>query len=379
MKQLLRTIFLSLLSGYFLFSLSACQTLESTEYGVRFWTLPPAVGGGVSSRVYRPGETFLLIPGISEFYTYDSSLRSIRWGQSDADGGGAHTSIGSYLQTRASDGNEVALAMTVSYRFLPDPEKLPELVSRVGTSDAAVEEFVLAAARSDIRSFMNEIRTSEFISDEARYLAVDVVKKQLSERLAPFGIEVIRVNLDDFKFWREKPNGELDTSYEDILKLIQQRQEDIRREEARYETVRQEKERQLTSAKAEAARLREEAIGYKNQVSQRGEGYLQTKLNQAQAVRNTGEKQAQGIREAVNALEGSGGRALLRLRLAEELLRNSPRFVLVPGGDGNKIAVERSDINQLLEQVGLLEALSKKSSASPPPVVTSETESITRE
>ena len=64
-----------------------------------------------------------------------------------------------YVQTRALDGNEVALAVTVSYKIRTEPAALRRLIQKVALTNQRVENIVVAAARADIRTFMNELKT----------------------------------------------------------------------------------------------------------------------------------------------------------------------------------------------------------------------------
>lgn len=338
------------------FFISACEPMGSREYGVRFWKLPPLIGGGVSTRIYQPGEMVIDIPVVSEIYKFDTGVKDVSWG---AAGEGSDPRRADYVQTRAFDGNEVALAMTVSYRIEPGA-KIVKLVQEVATSNAEVEDLVVSVARADIRTFMNEIKTSEFISKEPRYRAVDKVKESMKSRLEPYGIEIVRVNLDDFKFRRIKSDGSFDLSYEERLKEIQEKREQTEREKARIATVVAKKEQELNDMQARVNQILEEAKGFKKQAQARGDAYLQAKNNEAEAVLAKGRAEVEGLLEKVEALSGPGGKEILKLALAKELLKANPKFVLYSGGadaGANDISVNRIDSNELLRQIGVLEGL----------------------
>ncbi len=335
-------------------ALSGCKQMESTEYGIRFWKLPYPFGG-LSSTIYKPGETIIDYPVISTLYTLDTRVKDISWGAKDDD----------FVQTRAKDGNEVALSVTVSYRIKHDDETLARVLSDVATTGEGVRRLVVSAPRADIRTYMNELQTSEFINERSRYEAVDKVKNSLNERLGRYGIDVVRVNLDDYQFRRIAPDGSIDLSYEERLKLIQETREKIAREKARIETVRAKKEQEYNVEQAKVNQMVEEADGFRNQAKLRADAYHQAKQNEAEGVLARGQAVAEGMQKNAEALSGPGGREILKLAIAKELLINNPRFVVVDSGDGNgDLRVKKLDENALLQQLGLIESQKEEKNTS---------------
>jgi regulator of protease activity HflC (stomatin/prohibitin superfamily) len=356
MRILRRVIILALIAAVS----TGCQQLGSTEYAIRFWKMPAPVGG-VSDRVFSPGETVMDVPVVAELYRFDTSVRDVTWGargdKEAADGTG-------YVQTRALDGNEVALAVTVSYQLMADPKKLVKLIQRVGASSEAVEKLVVTAARSDIRTRMNELETSQFIDKAARYGAVDKVRDSLSNRLAPLGIHIHRVILNDFEFRRIRADGSFDSSYEERLKEIQEREEDIQRERERIKTIEAKKREELSFMQAKVNQMVEKAKGFEAQAQSRGNAYLEAKQNVAEGILATGQAHAEGLMEQINALSGPGGKAILKLELARQLIEHNPSFVVMNSQNSDGIEVNRIDANQLLEQIGVLEGLKESPKSS---------------
>jgi len=334
----------------FLLLLSGCTRLDSREYGLRFWKFPPALGGGVSSKILVPGETVLDIPFLSEIYLFDAGVREISWGETKAEF--------VPLNTRALDGNEVSLSVTVSYRIIPEARGLLSLLQFVGSNDQQIRSLVKTTTEADVRTYMNDLRTSAFIQDRSRYQAVDTVQASLRERLEPFGIEILRLNLDNFRF---------DLEYEDKLKAIQSQIEETEREKARIATVLAQKEQERNNMQAEVNQMIEAAKGYRDQAMRRGDNLLKAKRNQADGILASGEAAATGLREMVAALSGPGGKALLKIELARQLVENNPSYIIVGEGssDANSLAVNRLDTNDLIGQLGLLEGLPKKSESVP--------------
>lgn len=340
--------------------LCGCDTglrhMGEAEYGLRFRKLPQFLGGGLSSQVARPGETIIVMPWES-IYRFDTREREVAWG---AKGSGTDPSVDDYVQTRALDGNEVALAVAVRYRVTHDPQMLLRVAEEVATSDAEIQELVSAVARADIRTAMNRLRTSAFFINESKYKGQEEVKELMHKTLGPYGIEILSVNLGEHRFERHLPDGSVDHSYQEKINEVQTTEEQTKREKLRVTTVKADKEREFNSIQAEVNRVVEEAKGYLEQTRLRSDAYFDSRRNESEAVRKAGKAEVEGLAQQIAAFAGPGGEALLKLEIAKQLLRSDPRFVLMnEGGNQNGMGVRRIDTNQLLDQLGLFEGLQR--------------------
>lgn len=339
-----------------LLTLGACTKMEPTESGVIFRMLPPALGGGVSDAVIHQGQRAFLMPW-EQVYRFDTATRDISWGA------GRGVPVGDVLYTRASDGNEVALSVTIAYRIQPNPETLVKLVQEVATSNDGVRELVVSLARSHIRAAMNELGTFEFRQVKSRYDAIDQVKEKLNQALNRWGIEVVKVTLDDFQFARLGSDGVADTTYQEKINLIQQLIEETKRELSKKETVLAQKQQELATEQGIFDRKEAEAIGYRNQAQTRGDAYFEARSNDAKAILAKGKSEVEGIIAQINALKGSGGKAVLRLEIGRRLLANAARFIVMNdstgtstgGGVSDGVEVRRLDVNDLLSQLAVIE------------------------
>jgi len=337
------------------------KQLGPTEYGVRFRKLPPVLGGGIANKVERPGETFVIWPW-DEVYVIDTKIRNIEWGER---GSGSDKNRADFVETRALDGNEVSLAVRVQYYVSRDPKKLVYIVQNIGTNNQAIEELVTASARADIRTHMNKLRTSEFFINEAKYRGESEVRVAMSERLEKHGIYIQSVNLKEHRFERVVPGGTIDRSYQERINQVQTLEQETEREKLRKATVVADKSREFNNTQANVNRRIEEAEGFKKQAQFRGDGYFESKGNVAKGIIAAGEAYVKGLQEQIRALSGPGGESILKLELAKSLLKSNPKFVLMGTGKGGsgQLDVRRVDTNDLMEQVGVFEALTKKSKA----------------
>jgi regulator of protease activity HflC (stomatin/prohibitin superfamily) len=334
---------------------TACQQMDPTEYGVVFRRLPTFVGGGVAKKVINPGETVILMPWDS-VYRFDTKPKDVSWGSIGK--GKLDSEQSDFVYSRARDGNEVALAFTVRYQISQDPAKLVQLVESTASSEAGVRRIVVSVGQSAIRQYMNELHTSAFLDTTTRYKAVDKVRAAMRDLLEPSGIEIVQVNLDDYRFERKLKDGAIDASYQQRLTEIQQLTEDTERERSRMETMKAQKDLEQKAAEAKKNQLIAEADGYRNQAKLRGDAYFEARQNEAKALLAQGTAEAQGLTEQINALSGSGGEALLKLEIAKQLLKSDPKFVVMGRGKtGGGVDINKLDTNELLQQLGLIEGL----------------------
>lgn len=333
-----------------------------TEVAVRFRKLPSNMGpidfGGVSSSMVAPGQLAVLYPW-DRLYTFDTAVKEISWPSTDKPEERGRNE--GFVHTRALDGNEVALAITVRYRVLPDPETLTRLVQQVASNEAEVRELVASVARADIRTYFNELKTAAFLDEQFRYGARDKVEKSMSKRFAPYGIEIQRVILDDFRFERLLNDGSVDQRYQDRITDIQKLREDTERERSRIETVKAKKSQELANVQALVNREVAEAEGFRNQSKLRGDGYFDSKVNEAKGILALGKAEVEGMVQQVEALSGPGAKALLKLDLARQIISARPNFIVLnQSSGGNGLNVQRLDTNDLLNQLGVVEALQEK-------------------
>ncbi len=342
-KRFLTLITLSLL-------LSACQapvqTMPATQYGIKFRKLPNFLGGGISKAVAPPGEVAFVFPWES-IYQITTAVREVSWGPGKM--------FPDYMNTRARDGNEVALGVTLRYQVSDSNADLVDLVEKTITTDKGVEDLVVSVAQSDIRHYLNELRTAEFIDPIARAKSIDELKVEMQKRLEKYHVQIVSVSLDDFRFERALASGEKDDTYQRRLDEIQQLVQQTEREVSRKETVVALQQQKYNEAQAQVFRLVEEAKGVKNQAQIRADNYEKTKQNEAQGILTEGRSEVQGMLEKINALSGPGGKAILKLDLAKGLQKEDPKFVVVNQAPG-EMNVNRSDTNELLKQLGVIEA-----------------------
>lgn len=327
-----------------------CHSTGSTEVGVL--TRKLAFGGllgkaGVQQEVYPPGATYFFPAFITDWNTFDVSLQNLAMVKDPTRGDRAEEDD---LSFKTVDGNDVRVDVTVAWQV--EPKRAPYLLNKVGENVEEVKEkLVRPACRSVVRDVLNELRSEEFYVSEKRFAKASEARDRLQAVLGPEGIAVRQVILGEHRF---------NPDYEHVIrdkKLAEQNSEKVRSEtRAAAEQWKSELEKakgtvfqQLAAAAGalDTARLTADAAYVQNQ-------------KQAEAIVAERRAHAEAVRKQNEALAGSGGKALVKLRIAEALA--GKQLVFLPTGKSG-VGVQTLNLNQLL---GALSA-GREATASPPP------------
>ena len=341
MKQLsCLIIFIMLLIG-----LTGCvpHSTGETEVGVR--TVKFAFFGkkGVEERVYAPGSTYFFLPFINDWHTFDTKLQNLEMTHDRSRGDRKSRDD---LLFKTIDGNDISLDVIIAYRI--DPQKAPFIVQFVADDDTQLrDKLVRTIARSKPRDIFGELKTEEFYVADRRERQSQRAKEILQDILGPMGIIVEKVLTKDYRF-----NPEYQKAIED-KKVADQR---VEKNKSAQRAATEEYKRKLEEAKGEVNKMIANADGEYLRAKIEADVYFEKQELIAEAIKTEAIATAKGIQEMNNALAGSGGEALVKLRIAEAI--QGKRIVLLPVSEGG-MNLKTTDINQLINTVGL-KALSKK-------------------
>ena len=315
---------------------SGCMpyTTGTNEVGVRTRKLALFSERGIEDKVYPPASTYFFLPFINDWHTFDTRSTSIemtamlkrgdRPGKDD-------------LVFKTIDGNDIGLDIVVSYHVVP--EKAPEILRTVATSDAELKENIIRTiTRSKPRDIFGELQTEEFYLADKRSEKAAAVAKELNAMLAPFGIVVERVGTGDYRF-----NPEYSRAIEE------RKVADQTTEKAKSETRAVEKEylTRVETAKGEVARTKAKADGEFERAKIEADAEFEKQKQIAEAIRAEGIADAEGVRKMNAALSAPGGEAVVKLAIIDAL--KGKKIVSVPMGTG--IDLRSLDMNQFLESV----------------------------
>jgi len=325
--------------------LSGCvlYSTDSTEVGVRTRKLALLGSKGVEDKVYAPGSTYIFLPFINDWNTFDTKLQNLEMVYDRSRGDRRSQDD---LLFKTIDGNDISLDVIIAYRL--DANKAPFVLQNVAEDDRTLrEKIVRTIARSKPRDIFGELTTEEFYVADKREAQSQRAKDVLQEMLGPLGIVVEKVLTKDYRF-----NKEYQKAIEDKKVADQQVQKNKSAQHAALE----EYKRKLEEAKGEVNKLIADADGTYRKAKIEADVYYEKQQLLAEATKAEGVAEAKGIQEMNNALAGSGGEAFVKLRIAEAL--QGKQILLLPVSEGG-MNLKTTDINQLINTMGI-KAMSEK-------------------
>ena len=340
MKHL--TIFIIVMG--LLFALSGCvpRTTGDTEVGVR--TIKFAFLGkkGVEDMVYAPGSTYFFMPFVNDWNVFDTKLQNLEmtYVQSRGD-----RRTRDDLLFKTIDGNDISLDVIIAYRI--DPQQAPNILQFVAENNTMLrQKIVRTIARSKPRDIFGELTTEAFYVADRRELQAQKAKEVLQKILGPMGIVVEKVLTKDYRF-----NKEYQKAIED-KKVADQR---VEKNKSAQRAALEEYKRKLEEAKGVVNQMVADADGQYRKAKIEADVYYEKQKLIAEAIKTEGIATAKGIQEMNKAMEGSGGEALVKLRIAEAI--QGKRIILLPISEGG-MNLKTTDINQLINTMGV-KALSR--------------------
>jgi regulator of protease activity HflC (stomatin/prohibitin superfamily) len=203
------------------------------------------------------------------------------------------------------------------------------------------QKIVRTIARSKPRDIFGELTTEAFYVADRRELQAQKAKEVLQKILGPMGIVIEKVLTKDYRF-----NPEYQKAIED-KKVADQR---VEKNKSAQRAALEEYKRKLEEAKGVVNQMVADADGQYRKAKIEADVYYEKQKLIAEAIITEGIATAKGIQEMNKALEGSGGEALVKLRIAEAL--QGKRIILLPISEGG-MNLKTTDINQLINTVGL--------------------------
>lgn len=341
----MKRIILVILALVCLQGLSGCvlYSTDTTEVGVRTRKFTLFGEKGVENKIYAPGSTYIFLPFINDWHTFDTKLQNLEM-VFDRSRGDRRTQDDLLFKT--IDGNDISLDVIIAYRL--NAEKAPFVLQNVAEDNRTLrEKIVRTIARSKPRDIFGELTTEEFYVADKREAQSQRAKDVLQEMLGPLGIVVEKVLTKDYRF-----NKEYQKAIEDKKVADQQVQKNRSAQHAALE----EYKRKLEEAKGEVNKLIADADGTYRKAKIEADVYYEKQQLLAEAIKAEGVAEAKGIQEMNNALAGSGGEAFVKLRIAEAL--QGKQILLLPVSEGG-MNLKTTDINQLINTMGI-KAMSEK-------------------
>ncbi len=322
-----------------MFTAAGCvpHTTGETEVGVRTRKMAFIGSKGVEDRVYPPGATYFFLPFINDWHVFDTKLQNLEMTFSQVRGDRKSRDD---LVLKTIDGNDISLDVIIAYRI--DVNKAPHILQYVARDDITLrDKIVRTVARSKPRDIFGELKTEAFYVADAREAQAIKAKEALQKILGPMGIIVEKVLTNDYRF-----NPEYQKAIEDKKVADQQ----VEKNKSAQHAATEEYKRKLEEARGEVNKMVADADGQYLKDKIEADVYQEQQQLLAKAIQAEGIAEANGIQEMNNALAGSGGEAIVKLRIAEAI--QGKRIILLPVSEGG-MNLKTTDINRLIETLGI--------------------------
>lgn len=302
----------------------SCYSTGANEVGVLTKKVALLGTKGVQDETYASGATYFFMPVITDWHTFETQLQNMKMVQAEGDD----------VEFKTVDGNDISVDVTVAWHI--DASKAPLVLQRVGESTSDVQErLVRPAARAYVRDALNRLKSEDFYVADKRFAAAEEGKRLLSEALGPEGVIVEQVILGEHRF---------NPAYEEVIKdkkLAEQNAEKLKSEGT---AAAEGSKRNLEGARGKVSQQIAAATGQLAEAKLAADAQLIKAKNEAEAILAEAKARAQGIEKENAAMAGTGGRTMVKLRIAEAL--EGKRIVLVPSGKGANL--QTLDVNQLI-------------------------------
>ncbi len=232
------------------------------------------------------------------------------------------------LKTR--DGGDVSLDLIIQYILMP--VVADEIVQDTGIGDVFKEKWIWDYAKTICRYEFGELHIHEFPDADKRLKKTQEAKEELNRLLNPHGIFITSLNFIDYRYYREyaekiQERRLADKEVEEQFsrgKAAKKNQERVITEETKKLDVRISRFRgelynMEIEAKAEAEKVKQQGVAYLLKANLDADAEYDRLRNGAEAILAVKEAEAAGILALRDALEGVGGRNLVKMEYAKRL------------------------------------------------------------
>ena len=310
--------------------LCGCRSTHSTEVGVRtcLWGIFEERG---TQQVYEPGGVFVVAPIVNSWLSLTIAQQNLLMNSNPNEG---DRPVPDDITFKTKDGNNVYVDVNVMWRI--DPQKAGYLVAQVGQSEDEIKErLVRPFARSVIRDVFNEITSEEYYQVTVKNRMAARAKDQLSAELAPHGVLVDSLQVQQHRF---------DKEYQAAINAQKQAEADVQTLVEQQKNIEAAKRSELQGKRAEWNKRMEDANGEAGKVRNEADGYAQTKTNEAKALIAQAQAESAAVVKEAEALSKMGGDAYVKMQLAKQFAEM--HFVIVPAA-----SVSTLNVNKIVESL----------------------------
>lgn len=265
---------------------------------------------------------------LSQFHVLDKTLQTLE--MTEAEGRGDRAGKDD-LKIKTVDGSDVYVDLKVQYRIIPAMADV--VITTAGPDSAFKKKWARDYIRTTCRNFLGELTTEEFYDSSKREPKIVRAQAQANETLNKFGINIDSIVIP------QRPHFYKD--YEDMIKkkkladqaVLEERSmalaakqkqetmivEETNRKNVAVEQFEGEMKQIIIASEANAEKLNKQADAYYDKVTIGAEAMLYKLTKEADAILTRKKAEAKGIEELKKALEGEGGRNMVKLEYAKKL------------------------------------------------------------
>ncbi len=306
------------------------RTLKSTERAILFNRLPAFLGGGLREEILQPGK--VVTWPWQEVFVIDLGEKPLEFREDEA------------LDVRTADGRKAAVPAALRFRVPEKAEAIVLFVKTLGARTAQANVFVAAELRGAASLEAARLSGYELLDANKKQDFENRVKEVLRERLREHGVQLaaLRFETPVFRQSDTAQSGERRAELRKIEDETAAAQAELRRVQAGNQQA-------LGELQQELQRRRQQAEAEKKSVMLKADNYFKIRESEAKSMLKSGMMEVQALSERLQAYAGPGGRALLKLEIAEELLKSEAEYAVAGSGGGQII----NDTGKMLEQLGV--------------------------
>ncbi|MBE7445392.1 MAG: hypothetical protein HS132_09160 [Planctomycetia bacterium] len=278
----------------------------------------------------------LYYPFIQDIYVLDKRVQILKMTAAEID---EKHPQGNPLAVKSIDGGDVVLDLQIQYMLNPD--YAVHVVKNTGTGDIFKQKWLYDYARTICNYCYGELTLGEFPIASNRDIKVLKAQKEINEMLEPHGFTVTSIDLTDYRYYREyaekiqerrladkeveEQKTRASAARENQRRVIVEETKKLEVEVARF---RGEMDKRIMDARGSSEAKKQDAEAYLIRTRFEADAEYERLARDAEAILATVKTESEGIRLLRNALEGDGGRNLVRLeyakRLKQAIIRSTP-------------------------------------------------------
>jgi hypothetical protein len=290
--------------------------------------------GGIKL-VNRAGAV-LYYPFIQDIYILDKREQVLKMTSAEID---EKHPQGNPLIVKSIDGGDVVLDLQIQFRLNPDFAVY--VVQNTGVGEIFKQKWIYDYARTICYYCYGELTLGEFPVSSLRDIKAQKAREEINKMLDPHGFFITSINLSDYRYYREyaekiqerrladkeveEQKTRASAARENQRKVVMEETKKLEVEVARF---RGDCDKRIMDARGSAEAKKQDAEAYLIRARYDADAEFERLAKEAEAVLATVKTEAEGIKLLRNALEGEGGRNLVRLeyakRLKQAIIRSTP-------------------------------------------------------